>query len=106
MGLFLLVIWWITWLLQMFFAYGTAYRLTRDGGDNGMALFGWMILMNLAAVIPGLGIYLWVKNRDGNDSTPHSYSSRNKPKFMTEADNVNKPGSKPKSEWKNPYDPN
>ena len=43
---------------------GTAYRLTKNGGDNGVSLFGWMLVMGLASLIPGLGIYLWVKYKD------------------------------------------
>ncbi len=52
------------YVVQIFFAYGTAYRLTKRGGDNGIALFGWMLLMIFASIIPGLGIYLWAKNKD------------------------------------------
>lgn len=61
---FLVVIWYIIAIVQSFLAYGTAYRLTKYGGDNGVALFGWMFVMELAAMIPGLGYYLWVKNKD------------------------------------------
>ncbi len=57
-------LWYAIYVVQVFFAYGTAYRLTRRGGDNGVALFGWMIAMMFAAMIPGLGIYLWTKNKD------------------------------------------
>ena len=53
----LLILWQITVVIQGFFDYGTAYRLTKNGGDNGVALFGWMIVLGLASVIPGLGIY-------------------------------------------------
>ncbi len=42
----------------------TAYRLTKKGGDNGAALLGWLIVLGLASLIPGLGIYLWNKYRD------------------------------------------
>ncbi len=51
-------------LVQHFLAYGTAYRLTKNGGDNGVSLFGWFFLLELASLIPGLGIYLWFKYRD------------------------------------------
>jgi len=50
--------------VQSFFAYGTAYRLTKNGGDNGVALFGWFFILGLASLISGLGIYLWFKYRD------------------------------------------
>lgn len=61
-----LVLWYIITVVQGFLAYGTAYRLTKRGGDNGVALWGWFFVMNLAAMIPGLGIYLWHKYRDGS----------------------------------------
>ena len=54
----------ILYLVQSFLGFGTAYRLTKRGGDNGVSLFGWLILMNLAAGIPGPGIYLWYCNKD------------------------------------------
>ena len=60
----LLIIWYITTLVQSFLSFGTAYRLTRNGGDNGVALFGWLFLIGLTSCIPGLGIYLWFKYRD------------------------------------------
>ena len=46
-------LWQLVWMVQTFFGYGTAYRLTRDRGNNGVALFGWMIVMSLAAAVPG-----------------------------------------------------
>ncbi len=58
------VLWRIVVIVQGFFAYGTAYRLTKDGGDNGVSLFGWLFLLGLASMVPGLGIYLWYKYRD------------------------------------------
>lgn len=64
MGIFIVVVLYIVCIVQVFFGYGTAYRLTKAGGDNGVALFGWFFLMSLAAMIPGLGIYLWYKYRD------------------------------------------
>lgn len=60
----LLLLWQIIAAVQTFFAYGTAYRLTKNGGDNGVSLFGWFFVLNLASLIPGLGIYLWYKYRD------------------------------------------
>jgi len=61
---FLMVIWYILVVVQGCLGLGTAYRLTKSGGDNGISLWGWMFLMNLAAAIPGLGIWLWVKYKD------------------------------------------
>lgn len=50
--------------IQGFLLYGTAYRLTKNGGDNGVALFCWFFLIGLASAIPGLGIYLWMKHKE------------------------------------------
>ena len=61
---FLMLIWYILTIVQSFLNIGTAYRLTKAGGDNGVSLFGWMFLMSLASFIPGLGIYLWISNKD------------------------------------------
>lgn len=66
LGSFLLIIWYIFLIIQEFFAYGTAYRQTKMGGDNGVALFGWLLVYSFAAMIPGLGIYLWHKSKDMN----------------------------------------
>ena len=62
----LLFLWQIISLVQMFFGYGTAYRLTKNGGDNGVALFGWIVACGFAALVPGLGIYLWFKYKDAD----------------------------------------
>ena len=56
-------VWRILALVQVFLGYGTAYRLTRAGGNNGVSLCGWMFVMSLAAAVPGLGVYLWWKYR-------------------------------------------
>ena len=60
----LVFIWQIIFIVQAFLAYGTAYRYTKRGGDNGVALWGWMLVFNLAALIPGLGFWLWSKSKD------------------------------------------
>ncbi len=60
----IILLWQLTCILQGFFSYGTAYRLTKEGGDNGVALYGWLLVMSLASLIPGLGFYLWHKYRD------------------------------------------
>ena len=60
----LIIIWQIVLIVQSFLAYGTAYRLTKRGGDNGVSLFGWMLLHGLLAAIPGLGIYFWYKYKE------------------------------------------
>ena len=61
------IIWYIIVAVQLFMAYGTAYRLTKQGGDNGAALFGWFFIIDLASLIPGLGIYLWRKYKDAGE---------------------------------------
>lgn len=58
------LLWQLIIIVQGLFSYGTAYRLTRDGGDNGVSLFGWFFVLQFASLIPGLGIYLWFKYRD------------------------------------------
>lgn len=59
----ILAVWEIIWFVQVILAYGTAYRKTKANGDNGVSLFGWMLLYCLAAIIPGLGIYLWNRSK-------------------------------------------
>lgn len=51
-------------IYQAFLGYGTAYRLTKMGADSGTALFLWLTAMTLAALVPGLGFYLWSKYRN------------------------------------------
>jgi hypothetical protein len=63
-GAIMLWLWYIVYAIQTFLSFGTAYRLTKNGGDDGPSLFGWLFVMNLAAIIPGLGFYLWFKCRD------------------------------------------
>ena len=60
----LLYLWYMITAVQGLLGYGTAYRLTKRGGDNGVALVGWLFVFSLASLIPGLGVYLWVRNRD------------------------------------------
>lgn len=61
---FIYILYLILVIIQTCFGYGTAYRLAKTGGDNGVSLFGWLFLMSLAATVPGLGIYLWLKYRE------------------------------------------
>jgi hypothetical protein len=75
----ILLIWYIVYIVQAFFAYGTAYRYTKNGGDNGVALFGWLLLFGLASIIPGLGIYLWYKSKkedEVNQSTDNDQADK------------------------------
>jgi len=58
------VLWMIVGVVQSFLAYGTAYRATKRGGDDGVSLFGWMLLFGVASLVPGLGIYFWYQYRE------------------------------------------
>lgn len=58
------VLWYIVSVVQSFLGIGTAYRLTKNGGDNGVSLWGWLFVLSIASAIPGLGIYLWLKYKD------------------------------------------
>ena len=61
----LLVIWYAFVIVQAIMGYGTAYRRTKRGGDNGVALFGWALLFcSIVPMIPGLGIYFWIKSKE------------------------------------------
>ena len=55
--------WTALYYIQSFLALGTAYRKTKANGDNGVSLFGWLLVYGLAALVPGLGIYLWDKSK-------------------------------------------
>ena len=61
--MFFRIIWYIVTGIQGILSYGTAYRLTKRGSDNGVALWGWLFVLSLASLIPGLGFYLWYKYR-------------------------------------------
>ena len=61
---FLLIIWYIILIVQLFLGYGTAYRYTKNGGDDGLSLFGWMMATSFAAIIPGLGYYMWKNSKE------------------------------------------
>ena len=63
-GTLLVIAWYGIVIVQNFLGYGTAYRRTKYGGDNGISLFGWIFVYSLAAFIPGLGIYLWRKSKE------------------------------------------
>lgn len=62
--LLILLAYYICTIVQMYLAYGTAYRKTKQNGDNGVSLFGWMIVYQLAAWVPFLGYYLWKKSKE------------------------------------------
>ena len=70
-------IWYFVTFVQSLLGFGTAYRLTKNGGDNGVALWGWILLMNLAAAVPGLGYYLWYKYRYADVSIDDNTQSSN-----------------------------
>ena len=67
---------YVFYVVQVIMAYGTAYRYTKRGGDNGVALFGWMLAFTFAALIPGLGIYLWRKSRKYDERYSYQYSGQ------------------------------
>lgn len=71
---FWLVIWEIIAVVQSFFGFGTAYRSTKNGGDNGIALYGWLIAYSFAALIPGLGFYLWYKSRETESTSDEDWN--------------------------------
>ena len=80
MAIFIYFIWTAITLFQALLGYGTAYRLTKKGADNGVALFGWIVAMSFAAMIPGLGYYLWnkYKNLDVPEETPLNIDKNNR----------------------------
>ena len=76
----IILLWYVCTFVQSLLGIGTAYRLTKGGGDNGVSLWGWLLLMNLAALVPGLGFALWNANRDDTPSPTHYNSSYYKPR--------------------------
>lgn len=42
--------WYILIIVQAIMGYGTAYRKIKANGDNGVSLFGWMIVYCSLAV--------------------------------------------------------
>ena len=57
-----LILWALIAVVQLFLSYGTAYRCTKKGADNGSALFIYLIGFGLAALIPGLGLHYYIKH--------------------------------------------
>ena len=70
------ILWYICIIVQSLLSYGTAYRLTKKGGDNGISLWGWMTLLNLASAVPGLGIFLWFKYRNIAQNNQYYYEQQ------------------------------
>jgi len=62
----LMYLWYGVFLVQVLMSYGTVYRLTKRGGDNGVALYGWLLALLLASIIPGLAVQLWFRYREKN----------------------------------------
>ena len=59
------IVWYILVIVQSLLGYGTAYRKAKANGDNGVSLFGWLIVYStLAALVPYLGIHLWKKSKE------------------------------------------
>lgn len=63
----LLALYVACYAVQYYLAFGTAYRRTKRGGDNGLVLFGWLMVYWLAALVPGLGAYLWFRSNGDAD---------------------------------------
>ena len=57
----LITLWFIMFILQSLLSLGTAYRCTKNGNDNGMALFIYLIGFNCCSLIPCLGLYYYIK---------------------------------------------
>ena len=58
-GTLILLAWYVLIVVQAFLGYGTAYRKAKTNGDNGLSLFGWLIVYcSLASLVPYLGIHL------------------------------------------------
>lgn len=54
-------IWAVMYIIQALMAFGTAYRCTKLGNDNGTGLFIYLIGFSFAALIPGLGLHYYIK---------------------------------------------
>ncbi|MCL1890918.1 MAG: hypothetical protein FWG00_02675 [Coriobacteriia bacterium] len=56
--------WGVIYFVQMWMSSGTAIRIAKkSGGDRIMYLACWF-LMEIASIVPGLGIYLWYRYRN------------------------------------------
>lgn len=55
-------IWFVFFVVQAILAYGTAYRCTKKGNDNGVGLFIYLIGFSFAALVPGLGLHYYIKH--------------------------------------------
>lgn len=62
--MYIILAWEALYVVQALLAYGTAYRRTKRGADSGVALFGWMLVYSIVAVIPFLGVYLWSRSKN------------------------------------------
>ena len=64
----LVLICYAIYIVQLLLSYETAYRKTKERGDTGVSLFGWLVVYGFAAFVPFLGIYLWCRERSVVDS--------------------------------------
>ncbi len=55
-------VWFLFVIVQYFLSFGTAYRATKKGNDNGFGLFIYLIGFGAASVIPGLGLHYYIKH--------------------------------------------
>jgi len=63
----LLYIYFAIVAVQEYFSIGTAYRLTKYEGGDGVDLWKWGLKLGFASLIPGVGIYIWYKYRNLDD---------------------------------------
>ncbi|MCL2556671.1 MAG: hypothetical protein FWE03_06645 [Firmicutes bacterium] len=76
------IAWMIFYVIQLFMGFGTAYRWTKKGGNNGVALFGWIFVTGLLAAIPGLGVYMWRKSiKDEENDRQNRQNQNNYPPY-------------------------
>jgi len=106
-----LVLWYICTFVQTLLGFGSAYRFTKNGGDNGVILFLMLLVMCLVALIPGLGFYIWGKsleseddsgNYNSNYSSNYNYSSK-RPSWMPPKKDPDFPSRHKDDKWSNPY---
>ena len=58
-----MVAWGLIYLIQQFVAFASAwYKIKRDNA-GAMAYIGWLIAYGFAALVPGLGFYIFKKNK-------------------------------------------
>lgn len=59
----LMTLWLIIYFIQIILGFQMAYWRTKQGGDNGIALIGWLFAFYIIAFVPGMGIYRYFQYR-------------------------------------------